>query len=155
MLTSLCCRWSSASTVTRWSPSLPSLPAARTPYPTSEHHVCTGGWLIVVSTTHLSASEMTFGLNTCRNFRNVITHNVIWANQKTESFVYRWLCTNSMFDVTYFSAFVRALDVISIILAISWKSMEWWILEAICFHNGRCYIKWVVSWTSFLDDFVK
>jgi len=43
---------------------------------------------------------------------NVITHNVVWANQKTESFMYHWLCTLAMFDVNVLSAFVRASDVI-------------------------------------------
>ena len=35
--------------------------------------------------------------------RNVITHNMVWAGQKTESIVYRWLCALAMFDVTYFA----------------------------------------------------
>ena len=35
----------------------------------------------------------------------VITHSNIWANQKTESFVY---CTHDIFDVTCFPTFVRA-----------------------------------------------
>jgi len=38
--------------------------------------------------------------------RNVKTHNVIWANQKTDSFVYRWLRAHARFDVTCFPAFV-------------------------------------------------
>jgi len=45
-------------------------------------------------------------------------YSIIWANQKTESFVYRWLCTYAMFDVTRFSAFVGITDVISSILSI-------------------------------------
>jgi len=36
------------------------------------------------------AFEMTFGQSKCVNLSNFITHNVIWANQKTESFVYCW-----------------------------------------------------------------
>ena len=47
----------------------------------------------------------------------VITY-IIWANQKTGSFVYRGLHTLLMFEVTCFLAFVGALDVISSILAI-------------------------------------
>jgi len=41
---------------------------------------------------------------------NVITHNVIWANQKTQSFVLHWLRAHAMFDIPVFT---RALDVIS------------------------------------------
>ena len=31
---------------------------------------------------------------------NVILHNVIWANQKTEPFVYHWLRAHAMIVVT-------------------------------------------------------
>jgi len=48
----------------------------------------------------------------------MITHNVIWANQKTEFFVYRWLRALAMFGVTSFAAFVGASDVISSVLSI-------------------------------------
>ena len=34
-------------------------------------------------------------------------HNVIWASQKAESFVNRWLCPHAMFDVAYFPTFVE------------------------------------------------
>ena len=44
--------------------------------------------------------------------RNVITHNVVWANQKTEYFVYRWQHAHATFDLTCFPAFVGASDVI-------------------------------------------
>ena len=48
-----------------------------------------------------------------------ITHNVIWTNQKTKSFVFRWLHTHAEFDILKcFPAFVRASDVISGILSI-------------------------------------
>jgi len=60
---------------------------------------------------------MTLGPTKGGKLRNVITH-VIWANQKTESFVYRWLRTQAMFDVTCFPAFVGASDVILSILSI-------------------------------------
>jgi len=57
--------------------------------------------------------EMTSYATTKRGkFCNVITHNDISANQKTESFVYRWLCALAMFDVTCFTAFVGASDII-------------------------------------------
>ena len=37
-------------------------------------------------------SEMTFGRQKAGNYNhNIITHNVIWVNQKTECFVYHWL----------------------------------------------------------------
>ena len=36
------------------------------------------------------------------NFSNVITHNVIWANQKSEYFMYRWLHAHAMFNVMCF-----------------------------------------------------
>ena len=35
-----------------------------------------------------------------------------WANQRTESFLYYWLCAHAMFEVTRFPAFVGALNVI-------------------------------------------
>jgi len=54
-----------------------------------------------------------FGPTKGRKLRNVITNNVIWANQKTEYFVYHWLHTHAMVDVTCFPAFVRPSDVIS------------------------------------------
>jgi len=49
------------------------------------------------------ANETTVNINK----RNVITHNVNWANQKTESFVYRWLIAHALCDVTCFPAFVK------------------------------------------------
>ena len=57
---------------------------------------------------------MTFGREKKgRKLRNVITHNVIWTNQKTESSVYRWKRAHALFDVTFFPAFVGASEVIS------------------------------------------
>ena len=52
--------------------------------------------------------------------RNVISHNIVPADQKSESFVYRWLRAITMFDVTCFpgSAFVGASDVVSRVLLI-------------------------------------
>jgi len=49
----------------------------------------------------------------------VIGYNVIWANQKTESYVYRWLRALALFNVTRFSAFVGESDVISSILSVN------------------------------------
>jgi len=49
--------------------------------------------------------------------RNVITQNVVLANQKTESFVYQWLRALTMFNVTCFPAFVGVSDVISSVLS--------------------------------------
>jgi len=48
----------------------------------------------------------------------IITHNLIWANQKTELAVYPLQCPRAMFDVTSATSFVGALDVISSILSI-------------------------------------
>jgi len=42
---------------------------------------------------------------------DVITHNVIWDNQKNESFAYRWLRILAMCDITGFPAIVGASDV--------------------------------------------
>ena len=36
---------------------------------------------------------------------NVITHNIIRTNHKTESSVYRWLCAHALFHTTCFAAF--------------------------------------------------
>jgi len=47
------------------------------------------------------------------NSHNVITHNVILADKKNESFMYGWLHTHAIFDVICLPAFVRASDVIS------------------------------------------
>jgi len=58
--------------------------------------------------------EMTFSLIKGRKLHYVVTHNVIWANQKIKSSVYRWLCAK--FNVTCFLTFIRASDVISSVL---------------------------------------
>ena len=50
---------------------------------------------------------MTFALINGGKLHNVIAHNIIGANQKTESFVYRWLGAHTMFDVIFFPTFVR------------------------------------------------
>ena len=51
---------------------------------------------------------MTFGSTQCGEILNVITQNVIWANQKT---VFRSLRARAMFDVMCFAAFVGASNV--------------------------------------------
>jgi len=61
---------------------------------------------------------MTFGRTKSGKLRNVITHKVILANQKAESFVYGWLRVHATFDKTCFPAFVRALGIISSVLLI-------------------------------------
>ena len=43
-------------------------------------------------------SEITFGLRKGWKLCNVITYNVMWANQKTELVVFCWLCTYAMLD---------------------------------------------------------
>jgi len=52
------------------------------------------------------------------------TYYIIGTNRKTEYFVYRWLSTIAMFDVTRFPAFVRASDVISSILLKPWFAKD-------------------------------
>ena len=41
---------------------------------------------------------MSNALTKVGNSHNITTH-IIWANQKTEVFVYRWLCAHTLFDV--------------------------------------------------------
>ena len=48
-----------------------------------------------------------------KKLRNVKTHNVVWANQKTESRVYRWLCALAMFELACYSA-IGAFNAISL-----------------------------------------
>jgi len=74
-----------------------------------------------VSTTHICInnphtyqqpvcrqSDMTFGPIKAINYLT----NVTWANQKSESFLYRWLRESAMFDVRCSPAFFGAYDVI-------------------------------------------
>ena len=44
-----------------------------------------------------------------QNLCHAITYNVIWANQKTESFEYHWLPALAMFDVTSFCAILSGI----------------------------------------------
>ena len=43
---------------------------------------------------------MMFGLTKGGKLCNVITNKVIWANQKTKSFVFLWLRTHAVFKIT-------------------------------------------------------
>jgi len=61
---------------------------------------------------------MMFGPIEGGKLRNIITHDIIWDNQKAEFSVYRWLHAHAMFDVTCFPTFVGVSDVISSILLI-------------------------------------
>jgi len=56
---------------------------------------------------------MTFSLSKGGNLCNVMTNNIIWANQKTELFLYRWLDAHA-----FFPSLIRALDVILSVLSI-------------------------------------
>jgi len=79
---------------------------------------------IDISTTHLS-DHLKWSLvqQKVGNYvRVVITHNVIWANQKTKTFLYRWLCSHAMFDVMCLPAFVGASRIISRVLSICLNS---------------------------------
>jgi len=62
---------------------------------------------------------MCYTLTKGGKLRNIIMHNVIWANQKTEFYVYRWLGALAIFDVVCFPAFLGALDVISIVTSVN------------------------------------
>ena len=66
-------------------------------------------------------SEVTLYVTKGENLHYVIRYNIIWANQKTESFVYCSLCPLAKFDVMCFPAFVGALDVILSVLS-KWPS---------------------------------
>jgi len=55
---------------------------------------------------------MAFGPTKGGNLCYVKTHNVIRANQQTESFLFRWLRAHATYDVTCLFAFVEASDVI-------------------------------------------
>ena len=53
-------------------------------------------------------------LNTLYILHNVIMRNIIWVNQKTDSLVFRWLCTHAMLDVSCFSKLDVFLSIRSI-----------------------------------------
>jgi len=67
-------------------------------------------------------SQYTFDFNKMREitlYFYIVSPNVIWTNQNTESFVYQWLRALTKLDVTGFPAFVRASNIISSILLIN------------------------------------
>jgi len=37
-----------------------------------------------------------------------VIHNIIWANEKIDMSVYRWLSAHAMFDIKWFVTFVGA-----------------------------------------------
>ena len=55
-------------------------------------------------------SKMMFG-PTKGGKLNFITYNIYWANQKTESFVYRWLRAHAMLYIAGFLTFLRESNV--------------------------------------------
>jgi len=95
----------------------------------------------------------------CGNLRYAITYNVIWANQKTESFEVHWFMRTCNVCITSFSAMCRALDVISssdnklIVLHIwlMWGSIEL-LAEYMCTRNTGL-VDWV-PWHDLMKLFV-
>jgi len=82
----------------------------------------------------------------------IITH-IILANQKAELLVYLWLHAHAWFDITSFTALVRASDVISSILSIHFlkdnnnkrlayplEGTPWWGRGWVC--PGRSSTSW-------------
>ena len=100
-----------------------------------------GNWRI--DNAYVRPSEMTFGSTKWWKLLNAIMYNVILGNQKTESFVFRWLLAHAMFDTTCFSAFVKASDVNSSILPIRYYWLKYIVLNSIfygllgqfCYHR--------------------
>ena len=78
---------------------------------------------------------MMFGPIEGGKLRNVITHDIIWDNQKAEFSVYSWLHAHAMFDVTCFPTFVGVSNIISSVLltcpflVVTGKSYEFSISE--------------------------
>jgi len=63
-----------------------------------------------INNPFVGPSELTFGSIQCGKSGNFIMQ--LWANQKTESYVYRWLRAHAMVDETCFLAFVEASNII-------------------------------------------
>ena len=54
--------------------------------------------------------EMTsYARQKCGNLHYAILYNLIWTNQRTESFEYHWLRALPMFDITRFSAILSGI----------------------------------------------
>ena len=88
----------------------------------------------------VGAFENIFSPKKGRTLCKVMMHIIIWANQKTESFVYGWLHAHAMFDVTCFPTFVRASEVISRVLSIfQWwyNVIKWNLLKFLCKYTER------------------
>jgi len=73
-------------------------------------------WRIYTRHCLLDHVKTTLCMAKSRDLRYVLTYNVIWANQNTDSFVYRWLRALAMIEVTRFPAFVGVSDVISAVM---------------------------------------
>jgi len=73
------------------------------------------GVIIDISTACLSDHNDWFNK---RGEFTLLNNANLLANQKSEYFVYSWLCAHEMFDITCFPAFVRALHVILSIMLI-------------------------------------
>jgi len=86
-------------------------------------------------------------------------HNLIWANQKTESCVVCWQCIQSTaFDITFFPAFTRPSDVIAIILLLRWLQdiylyyfLKQYPGRTLVFANSKDCIRRLVSILSLLQ----
>ena len=72
--------------------------------------VCGNNWRI--NNQFVGPSEMTFRQTKGRKLCNVITHNIIWANQMTEHFVFCGYAHIQCLTLHAFQAFVGAWDVI-------------------------------------------
>ena len=79
-----------------------------------------------------------------RKLHNLITHNVLWVNQKVEFFVYCGLCALAMFDVIVFSYICRSIilhfkhlvDTFIVCLFNTYSRL---------YHRGHCHIFQVIS----------
>jgi len=80
---------------------------------------------------------MTLGPEKSGKLLNVILLNGIWANQKPEPVVFRWLRAHATFDVTFFPAFVGVPDVISGLLSIRYLCVYACLL--CCAHGITIY----------------
>jgi len=87
-------------------------------------------------------SAMTFCPTKVRILRNVITQNVIWADQK-----YGCLCAHNMLDLICFLAFVGASNIILSILSIcQWCTQATCVATRLCFRDWRSWPT-PVTWT--------
>jgi len=54
--------------------------------------------ILLIDNPFVGPTEITFGLTKFGKLLNDVPHNVISANQKAESFVYRWLLAHAMLN---------------------------------------------------------